>query len=563
MARGRRQGLGILVFLATAAAAENADHAAFAAGNFEPIAQGADSALPDTIGTPAPRAPKLEPPRQTPAVESPPRPAPSSTLAEEAKVVVSRFQFSGNTLLTSAELEAIVAGWVNRPISLDEIYTAADAATRAYHERGHTLAVVDVPAQSTTDAVVRLEVAEGRVASVDLSGNRTYKLKQLQDYLGQTGNGAIYQRQALETGLMRLNRLPGLNVKAVLNPGTDYGTSQLLLQASENPFAATLIGDNHGRKNLGEYRTSLIGTFNNPLRLEDQFQVLAVQSERGLLTYGYAQYSLPLWALGPRLSLSYGEAQFEQAGAFEDFEGRNRNGRVGLFWPLLLTRADEFSLGFAVSRTLTNADLAGNPISASQLTLYELSGSYTRNHLGRATSQVSATLSSSGDKGRAQDVPREEQGLRVELDMQHLQPLASRVDGYVRITGVYSPDPLPDITQFALGGPDNVRGYPASEVRGDRGVFGSLGLRSGFRWGSSLATGRIFADAGTASLEETVPGTADSESLSSAGVGLDWQLRVRGFSLSATADWSFPLSEYEAVDDDRSSRVFGSLVVCF
>ncbi|MCI0749435.1 MAG: BamA/TamA family outer membrane protein [Nevskiales bacterium] len=526
--------------------------------------------LPETTGDPKKRAPELQPPAPATPVR-PPRPTPS-TGATERLVTVSRFTFTGNTVYSSEQLAALLADYTGRPLNLLQIYEAADAVTDFYANNGYTLASVSVPAQKIADGAVRLEVIEGRIGTVAVEGLRRYTPRQVTENFGSFVPGQIYRGSELEEGLHRLNQLPGLQAKAVLQPGDDYGTSKLLVQASEKPVSAALAADNYGRINLGEYRSSLSGTFNNPLRREDQLQLLALATESGLLQYGYLAYNVPLYTQGPRLSLSYGDAQFQLAGLLAGVEGTNRTARAGLEYPLLNTRNESLSVGVGSSYTNADADLVGTPLSSTEILLYDVSTLYQHVYRSRAVSQAGLTLQSNFDSQNSTDclAPAtncDDQMLRVELDLQHLQPLVRRLDGYVHLNYVYSADPLPAVTQVSLGGPNNVRGYGTAEVRGDRGWFASAGLRQAIGHGPVQLSARAFADSGEVERVDSIT-TTDKDSLTSAGVGLDALWEIARARLSASVQWSFPLDNHindpsPLISERDDQRLFATLSLAY
>lgn len=517
---------------------------------------------PETTGDPKTRAPEVREPAQAP-IEQPNPPAPPAG-AGERTMTVSRFTFTGNTVFPIETLQALVADYAGRPLTLLQVYEAADKVTDFYASNGYTLALVTVPAQRISGGSVRLEVIEGRIATVKVEGHRRYSLDQFKDNFDDFKSGQIYRGGDLADALHRLNRLPGLSAKAVLQPGAAYGTSDLIVQATEHPYAATLGADNYGRETLGEIRGSAGGTLNNPFRLEDQLQLLVMNTQGGLLQYGFVGYSLPIWKRGPRFSASYSEARFEIAGI--PVEGENRTARGGLEYLFLDTRSDVISTSLGVSHTDANADLVGIPISETTITLYELSSLYSHVYGTLGVTQAQIALQSNFGKQERSDCPGpncDEQRLRAELDLQHLQPIYGRLDSYVRVNYVYSPDPLPDVTLMTLGGPNSVRGYPTSEVRGDRGVFGSAGLRQGLRLGPTTLHLRLFVDSGEVERIDPV-GVPAKDSLSSAGVGADFLWGVGGLMISAKADWSFTLDNH--TDDPASSttdeqRLFATIAV--
>lgn len=518
---------------------------------------GAQQTVPDTTGVNVPKAPTVQPAAPAPIQQPPPasNPAPAS----DRKFTVSRFDFSGNTVYSTETLSALINDYLGRQLTLAQVYEAADKVTHYYYEHGYTLASATLPAQKISDGTVRLEVIEGRIAAVKVEGASRYKESQITANLAGVHSGEIYRGSSLEAGLWHLNALPGLQAKALVQPGDSYGSSNLLIQVQERPFTASLSGDNYGRENLGVYRGALSATANNPLRLADQLQAVFLQTEGSLLQYGYLGYSLPLWNSGPRLSASYAEGKFTLAGLFSGVDGRNRTTRGGLNYLFADSRTNKFDTGIAVNHIQANANLVGQQISETNLTLFELSNVYSHAWENLASTQAALTLQSNFKQATPADPANEK--LRTELDLQHAQPIYGRLDAYVHGNYVYSQDPLPDVTQVSLGGPSSVRGYPAAEVRGDRGTFASGGLRQGFRLGPTDWAGRVFADTG-----QVKRANGGAESLSSAGVGLDFQWPVSHLVIGAKADWSFVLDHHNdtaAASTHDDQRVFATVSVSY
>ncbi|HVT36407.1 MAG TPA: ShlB/FhaC/HecB family hemolysin secretion/activation protein [Nevskiaceae bacterium] len=478
----------------------------------------------------------------------------------DERVTVQSFEFSGNTVYPASVLMPLLVTYLNRPLSLEELYAAADAVTAYYRMHGYTLAAVQLPAQDISSGKVQLEVVEGRVGGVAVTGAHRYDPAELLRTL-DLPRGSVYRGDTLERGLFRLNDLPGLSARAVLQPGADFGTSDVIVNVDERLLAGALSVDNYGRKNIGEFRVGGTGTLDNPLGVADQLQLIALHAEADLLNYGYGEYSLPLTTAGQRVAVSYGKALFKVTSA--GIAGDNSKFRTGVRWPLAHTRADNFLLNFGGSYTHANADLSGLSISDTRITLFDASLLYSHRYDNSAASQAQLSLGTDLRRQTRADLLSDgvrHERARIELDAQHLQPLWPRgLALWARVDGVWSPDPLADTEQFAIGGPDSVRAYPASEVRGDRGYQGSLGLQQLFRFGPVDLQLREFADAGEAYVVHPLPGTDSKTSLAGYGIGFDLHWRMLSFKL----DGARPIHARPSSDGRDSGRLFGAIAVAY
>lgn len=493
-----------------------------------------------------------------------PSSAPAGIAGSNKRITVSQFSFSGNTLFSNDELQTVVASYANRPVTLLELYAAADRIADFYVSRGYSLASVNIPPQKVEDGAVLLQISEGRIAKVDVDNAKLYRPAQIKRELPDVQAGTIYNAEIFRDGLRQLNTLPGLQARAILKPGDEYGTSDMIVKVNETPFAASAAIDNFGRENTGEFRLSATATLNNPGHIEDQLNIIGLVSEHHLLRYAYIDYSLPVSRVGTRVKVSYSDAEFDVEHAPVD--GKNRRGELSLEQILFGGLQDYIKLNAGVSRTESNADFSNITFISTKITLLEVSALWNHSYKNAAVSQISTSVSSNFARttraellNASADHPAGDQRLRWELDAQHLQPLPWQLQLLAHVNGVYSPDPLVDTEAYSLGGPNTVRGFPSAEVRGDRGYFGSLTLRRPISMGGLQLAGRTFIDAGKVFAVDALPGSPDSESLTSAGVGIDAAWR----HLNMRLDWSFPLDSRQVSDGRDDSRLFGTLSLVF
>lgn len=501
---------------------------------------------------------KRPPELQAPApLASPALPRPARPVADPGgkTVTVQRFEFRGNTLFTAAQLEPLLKAYLGRPLGLTELYEATDRVTDHYVAAGYALASALLPAQKISEGTVQIEIIEGRVDKIVYEGLKQYRAEDLDFYVGNSA-GQVYQGARFEQGLRQVDALPGLDARAVLRPGSTYGTTDIVVRLQEDPFQALFFVDNHGRDTVGETRFATQLTFNSPMRLGDRFTLMALRSSDNLLQYLSGDYSVPLGWRGARLNLNYGYAEFELAGPFAGVAGKNRSGRAAIELPLLRSGSEELTLTGGVSSTQADTDFTGIPLRGTDLTLLELGASYTRAHAGGGVTQISTGLGSNFKKSDGSDP--DAQRIRLDLDLQHVEPLPMSLQLVGRGLFLYSPDPLPDTQQFSLGGPGTVRGYAPSEVRGDWGYFGSLTLQRSVMLGAALVTPRLFVDAGT--VRSRAPGgTVPEVSLSSVGIGADAALD----RISLKLDYAIPTDSVPVSDGKDDGRVYGTVAVEF
>lgn len=512
----------------------------------------------DTLQAP----PRIEPLPPAP-VDAPQRDQAAEVPRNGRRLRVQRFVFEGNSVYDDATLAALVADYLDRPLTLYELYEAADRIAARYVADGYTLASVAIPAQRVDRGEVVLEIIEGRVGRIRTEGAQRYREAHLHRYLAAVKRGEIYRSTTLEQGLRRLNELPGLSARAVVEPGAAYGRSDIVLRVEEDTLAGSLFVDNYGRDTIGEMRAAASLEVNNPTRTEDQLRLLYLHSEDSLLRYGFVEYSVPLNFRGPRLVLSYGQSDFEVGeGPFADLvEGTNRDARAALAWPLLIARDRRLVLMPALRRTVADTDQFGLVERGTRITLLDLGATYNQVFAKGTVVQLGGSVSSDFGSQSRQDLSMpdsvgQDQKLRVELDYQQLTPLWREFYVYTRVNGVWSPDPLVDTEQFSLGGPTSVRGHAPAELRGDNGYLATIGLNRRFGLGNAVALdSRVYADAGSVYVVDAPDGVDSSRSLASIGLGGDLILPA---GLVLRLDAAVPIDDHDSSDGRDDGRVYAS-----
>ena len=505
--------------------------------------------------TPAPRpaAPKVEAPKPRPAL-APGGPA----------ILVSRFEISGNSVISTADLEAQIASFQGRRLTLAEIYRVADRLTDYYHKAGYTLAQVTVPAQNVSSGVIKLEVLEGRVGAISFKGNKRYRTELLDEHVTHIAPGGVLTIKALEDDLLDLNTLPGLSARAVVQPGATYGTSDVVVKTVENPYSLGASLDNYGRTIIGEWRLQGNATINNPFGFGDRLDFNVLHAEGGLLEYGRFNYDAPINRFGTHANVYYSRYNYkvdtgELGTAFAgiDISGEGDDFGINLTQPFIRNRVDTLYGSIGFERTLTRQRgllKKSNDIGLLRLNLY-----YSHVYANTAVSTLNAALSTNF-RGNKDGTENNRQAGKLRVDATHLQPLKYSWALFLRASGVASIDPLVDTERFRIGGTDSVRAFPSAELAGDEGIDGSIELRRPLAWIPGVPLqGRIFYDAGMVYRKQPSLGEHDMESLSGVGFGLTGRVaRYYGFDVAVVQ----PTTAYHS-SDGRDTRAWFSFSAAF
>lgn len=498
-------------------------------------------------------------------------------------VRVERFELSGNDFIPDDELQAILKAWRGKELTLLEIYDAADAITRRYREQGYALASATVPAQKVADGVVRIEVVEGRVGGLRFTGNRRYDDDFLDYHVDEIGVGQRLRLDALERELLLLNDMPGLQVRSIIEPGEEYGTSNIVIETQETPVAGRIGLNNYGRESAGEWRLEGSLDVNNPLGMGDALGLQLVHSEAALLDfYAGLNYSLPVNNKGTRAGISLARYVYEVDE--RDVEQFRQNRRLGLITsdvggdgssvrlqvthPLERSRARNTLVGAGFNRSDTTstsrATLVGGPstrtTSEQHIAFLDASILTSWRHDDGSSTIASAVVSSNFEKNDDGTETNAHRG-KLDLEASHLRRIGDGWSLYARARAALSIDPLANTERFRIGGPADVRGFPSAELAGDYGAQLTLEGRRYFQLTQELpAQWRVYWDGGILfrkdGAADVKAGADERDSLTSLGTGISVSLPYRA---TATLDLVIPTHGHEPSDDRDDARVWASV----
>jgi hemolysin activation/secretion protein len=389
--------------------------------------------------------------------------------------------------------------------------------------------------------VVLIEVIEGRIGSVSVVGNKRYATERVQARLADLPGAGVVTVEALERGLLLLNDLPGLSARATLQPGAEFGLTDMVIRVEEKWAAGTLALDNKGRKETGRFRLDGALDIHNPAGIGDQLGVRVIESQHDLLNYGRLSYSVPLTASGLRASATYSQVRYEMGAEFAPLgiEGEVKNYEAALSYPYLRSRRRNVFLGLGFRRTDSLQTALGSTERDDQIDLLSANVQGNWVHEDSAVSNAYAAFTSNG-RHNTRLLQQDAQYAKLEIDVNHLRAASKTWDLYLRGFFGVSAERLADTEKFSFGGPDSVRGYLPSELRGDQGYLGTIELRRQFAIANVPAVFSVFYDAAAAKAK----GFGGTDSIRSAGVGVNAyphnNLRVRVEYAHATSDRSSP-----------------------
>ena len=487
------------------------------------------------------------------------------------QVIISNFKVAGSSVFTPEELQTVLKDFLNRPLSLSELYQARSAITKLYTDRGFVNSGAYIPPQklvsrrNTTNQLNTVEtleitVLEGSLEGIEITGTKHLNQSYIRSRIEQGAGTPLNVETLLET-LQKLRIDPLIkNISAELSAGISPGTSLLAIEIEEaDPFKITTKFDNKRSPSVGTNRRGVGLVHANLLGLGDKVALDYTNTE-GSDSFDLS-YAIPFNAKNGTLSFSYGTTSsdiIEDPFTPLDIESESEYYELGLRQPLVSSAQEEFALGlnfsFQESKTrlldtpfpLSNGASENGETRVGALRFFQEYVNRNDTSVFALRSQFSFGLDVFGATQNVAGVPdstffawrgQSQWVRRLDEDFLFL------VRGDVQLS---SSELLP-LEQFRIGGVDSVRGYRQDFALGDNGLAASAEMRIPLfrvRRIDGVMQLTPFIDVGT--LWNSNDLEIASDFLAAVGLGLNFSA---GNGFNARLDWGIPLIDVDNQGD--------------
>ncbi|WP_133702449.1 ShlB/FhaC/HecB family hemolysin secretion/activation protein [Roseateles toxinivorans] len=434
------------------------------------------------------RKPVAPPPRSAPLQA---KPAEALRLQAGTQVWVKQFELLGNQLIDSARLQAELAPFTARSLSLAELQAATARVSEVYARDGWLVRCY-LPPQDVTDGLIRLQIVEARFGGARVEGEtRRFEAARALVEAQQTV-GAPLRLPALDRALLLLDDLPGLSVGGSLAAGEREGDTLLVLRLTDTPLFSGEAGlDNGGARSTGTARLNASLGLNSLFGRGDLLGA-SLSHSRGS-DYLRLSASLPVGAKGWRVGTQVSAMRYRLVGSeFEALQasGSSQTWGFNASFPLLRGRTSNLmlQLGAEQRRFDNRANGAVTTRYDSTQVSAGLSGNRFDDWGGGGVNQAGLIISRGRlDLGRSPGFAADAQSTRshggygkLRYNLSREQRLSGELSAYLGLIGQWSGDNLDSSEKFYLGGADGVRAYPASEAGGRSGQLITAELRTQF-----------------------------------------------------------------------------------
>ncbi|MDP2940219.1 MAG: ShlB/FhaC/HecB family hemolysin secretion/activation protein [Candidatus Omnitrophota bacterium] len=491
---------------------------------------------------------------------------------EGEKVLIRKIIVENVTLIPQNEIQKITSSFEGQELSLTAMQKIADLITAEYRKRGYATSRAYIPPQTLKDATLILRVIEGRLGTYEIRGNRFFKTALLRKRL-DLRPGGYFDYTALQRSLIYLNEHPDRKAKAVLVPGKEPGTTDIVIDVQDRlPVHIAFEYDNFGSRYIGKQSGAIVLEHNNLLGFDDKAYFKMQQSSEAYLRLRQGRYTFPINKTTD-LGLYVLRSNLLLGKEFRILLSRGKTLVVGTFLNKILYSSDildvRLNLGFDY-KSIKNS-LIGIQISDDELRIlktgldFDFNDRWARNILTFEVDSGISNIFAGMDAKNDPEASRSGAGGRFTKFMANyyrLQPLPLDTNLLFKNSLQFTNNILVAAEQFQIGGPATVRGYAPAEFSGDQGLYSSVEwslplyliprkVKVPFTKSALYDSFRIvtFFDWATTRLNRTLAGEKKYRTLRGTGVGV----RINpNEHFSVRVEIGYPLSAYRPTDKNTA-----------
>jgi hemolysin activation/secretion protein len=432
------------------------------------------------------------------------------------KFKLKKIEFDPSKFLSPEELDKIAGKYVGKDIDIAGLQQIVADINAVYAERGIVTGIATLPEQDAAGGVVHIKLTEGRLQNTTIEGNKqtsaAYVLHRVEEPAGE-----VLDVPKLNRDVTWFNRTNDVQVKALLQPGSNFGLTDLNFAVIEPPRdTLQLFVDNQGVLTTGRLEEGMYYKRHSLFGIDDRLTFYGVRADGNL--NGNLAYNLPVNPWGGRFGVSYTQGQIRIIkGPFVslDVTGASNQGAVNFSQPVFVNENWLLLLNAAETEGNTTSDFSAVTVTNDHYS--KSTGGFSLTNSGK---DYSVTVSPVANFVDWHDhVLGDDRSFNTYTG---IATAAARLPANFSLSFLsnwqYSPAKLlPGDQIFSIGGPTTVRGYPTNSVAGDSGYFVNAELH--YDWSALVKglDGYVFSDWGA--VYSTVPAVVE---LNSVGVGASY-----------------------------------------
>lgn len=464
-----------------------------------------------------------------------------------------------------AELFDLYREHLGVPVNENTATAIADTVRQKYFTDGYMRPGYSVADDGVLSGIIRIRIVEAKLSRVQFEGDAGPYQEEVQNLFEPLAMQSSLRVENIREALRQARRLAGLDVNATTNVD-DSNNGALILKVNSNyqRLDGSLKLSNRGTEEIGRNLAFATLQVNGLSRAGAYAGLFLASAERSDNYHSAGAFAVaPFGSHGGTMQLRASATSINIISSDTLLEQSRDRYLIKFTRPVTTRAGNEFSLWTGLD--IDNLDVLQDDVISREDRLRVLLAGWSRGWQGESSVSkltlelklgLSAFAARLDDFTNPDDV-RDKNFAIADLHLVRLKKLAAdwtlRWDAY----GQYSPDELPSIKQFKVGGNRIGRGFEAAAARGNRGFGNKIELKRRIAYGKpaiEITDGYAFVDMGSAWANDG----AGRESAASAGLGIN----VGGEHLSAYLEVAKPLVNTDA-DGRKDVAVFVELTARF
>lgn len=457
------------------------------------------------------------------------------------RVDILNYAVSGNTLLSTVEVQRALQPYLGPDRPLADVDAAREALMNAFHAKGYETVNVIIPEQQVANGNIRLEVVEMRVGRLRVEGATYYSPEDIRDRMSSVKEGEVPNYQQLSRELAGVNRSRDRMVSPTVRAGLEPGTVDIDLMVEDSlPLHGSIELNDRASSSTERLKVSASATYGNlfqadhSLSIQGQFSPEAPEESWAVS----ASYAAPIRGT-PLTLVAYGVHTDSDVAALGGINVLGSGDIVGLRAVYSAVAGDpaspvvhQFTAGLDYKK-FTESLLADDnptytPIDYMPLMLRYAVSERREDYdfdLGLGVAFGLRGLAADDIEFGLKRYNANANWLALRGDMSYVRKLPGDWRVGSRVAWQYAGEPLISNEQFSIGGFDSIRGYYESYKIGDDGLSGQFEIQSPNLAGNSALLRELrlfaFADGGFIRIYDPLSVQEVDGALASVGGGVN------------------------------------------
>jgi len=487
--------------------------------------------------------------------------------------LLKEVRVTGSTVFKPQDFQPIYGPYLNKKVTFQDMQAVSGKIESKYKEKGYFTTTVYIPEQNIKDGVIEIRVAEGKMGNLNIEGNKWFSADFIEKFFHAKKN-EILNIKSMAKDILRINKNPDLQIKAVISQGKEPQTSDVSLKVEGKlPWHAGLLQDNRGSRLTGKYRSMFFIRSSNVSGSGDTAFVSSLYTGK---SFGQSlSYSIPIGTYGTKFGLDVNYFKMKLGKEYKSFDitGNTQIYTPHLSWELALSEDSEAYADLGIDIKSIKKKMAGDTTANDQLRIPYFGFDFSRtDSQGQTTFSPKFDFGTSGFLGASsRNHPTSSRAgtggyfFKYEQSLNRIQKMV--FDSYmsIRTQLQIASHTLASSEQFQLGGADSVRGYPEGDYLADNGavlnfdwVFPLYIIPKTWKLPGQETPLRhqiepvFFVDVGGGELKKILPGESKDKFL--AGIGGGLRLHFKFFSLRL--DWAKAIGDRQTSGSGPSTFYF-------